>query len=74
MPVAPRGGEAAVEAPEPREIKPVLPELVVPELKDSDPLPPFLPAFDVRIEIAPLLLAIPCAVCTLTVPPVNTVL
>jgi hypothetical protein len=58
-----------VAAPEPIEIDPVLPELVVPELKTSTPLTPFSPALAVLIVIALLVLAMPWPVLTPTAPP-----
>ena len=45
------------DAPDPIDTEPVVPELDVPELKLSRPLTPALPAFDVRITIAPLVVA-----------------
>jgi hypothetical protein len=52
----------------------VLPELDVPELNVSAPLKPAVPAFAVRIEIAPLVVAVPSPVVIETEPPVTTVL
>ena len=43
-----------VEAPEPRLTRPLAPELVVPELKTSEPLTPLCPALDDVIVTAPL--------------------
>ena len=63
-----------VDAADPIEIEPVVPELEVPELKMSRPLTPLCPALVVRIEIAPLVLAIPWPLATLTEPPVAIVL
>ena len=63
-----------VATPVPREIVPDEPELVVPELNLSDPLTPASPALDVRIVMAPLVLAMPWPVVMSTVPPVATVL
>ena len=63
-----------VAVPVPIEIAPDEPELDVPELKASKPLIPLCPAFDVAILIAPLVLAMPWPLVTLTVPPVRTVL
>ena len=63
-----------VEAAEPFEMAPVVPELDVPELNDSKPLTPFAPALDVRIVIAPLVLAMPWPLVTPMAPPVSTVL
>ena len=48
-----------VAAPEPIEIEPLEPELVVPELNTSTPLTPAAPAFAVLIVIAPLVVAMP---------------
>jgi hypothetical protein len=48
-----------VAAPEPIEIDPVEPELVVPELNDSRPDEPLVPELDVRMTMAPLVVAIP---------------
>ena len=63
-----------VAAPEPIEIDPLLPELLVPELNTSTPLTPVAPAFALRIVIAPLLLVIPAPPTTPTAPPVWIVL
>jgi hypothetical protein len=64
----------AVAAPLPIAIAPVLPELDVPELNVSAPLKPAVPAFAVRIVIAPLVVAVPSPVVIETEPPVTTVL
>jgi hypothetical protein len=45
--------------PDPIEIDPELPLLVVPELNTSRPLMPLEPAFTVLIVMDPLLLALP---------------
>ena len=63
-----------VDAAEPIEIAPEVPELDVPELNTSIPLVPLCPAFEDAIVIAPLVLAIPCPLVTPTAPPVSTVL
>ena len=63
-----------VDAAEPIEIDPVVPELAVPELKASRPEAPSWPALDDAIVIAPLVLAMPCPLITPTAPPVCTVL
>ena len=64
----------AVAAPEPIEIDPLLPELLVPELNNNTPLTPVAPAFALRIVIAPLLVAMPAPPTTPTAPPVWIVL
>ena len=63
-----------VDAAEPIEIDPLVPELAVPELKDSSPDAPLWPALDDAIVTTPLVLAIPCPLTTPTAPPVCTVL
>lgn len=63
-----------VDAAEPIEMEPVVPELDVPELNKSRPLTPLCPALEVRIAMAPLVLAIPWPLDTPTEPPVATVL
>ena len=51
-----------------------MPELDVPELKDSRPLTPLSPLSEVPIVMAPLDVAIPWPLVTPMAPPVNTVL
>ena len=53
---------------------PLLPLLVDPELKNSDPLNPFVPAFSLRITTVPLLEAVPSPDEIRTTPPVCTML
>jgi hypothetical protein len=64
----------SVAAPVPRKMAPEEPEFDVPELNESRPLTPLSPAFEVRIVIAPLVLAIPWPLAKLMAPPVWTVL
>ena len=59
-----------MEAPEPIEIEPDVPDDAVPELKDRSPDVPLWPAFDDAIVIAPPVLAMPCPLVTPTAPPV----
>jgi hypothetical protein len=59
---------------EPIEIDPLVPELDVPELNMSKPLAPLSPEFDVRIVIAPLVLARPWPLVMPMAPPVSTAL
>ena len=61
-------------APEPTRIEPLEPELVVPELNDSKPDAPVAPALEVRIVMAPLLLAMPWPLVMPIAPPVKVVL
>jgi hypothetical protein len=63
-----------VAAPVPTITAPVLPLLVLPELKTNIPLVPMSPAFMVLIVIMPLLVAVPSPLDKLKVPPVFTVL
>merc|ERR1719453_1103012 len=62
-----------VAAPDAIEIEPLVPELVVPELKTNRPLTPFAPAFAVLIVIAPLVVAVPSPVLMSIWPPVTLV-
>ena len=64
----------AVEAHEPMEMEPDVPELVVPELNTRTPLTPLWPALVVRIVIAPLVEPNPWPLATENEPPVATVL
>ena len=59
-----------VDAPDPIEMEPVDPELEVPELNTNRPLRPLVPAFDERMLMAPLEVAIPWPLMTPTAPPV----
>ncbi|MEC8428447.1 MAG: hypothetical protein VXZ35_08475, partial [Pseudomonadota bacterium] len=63
-----------VAAPEPRYRAPLFPLLADPELNTSRPLTPFVPAFALRIEITPLLVAVPSPLSKLSAPPVFTLL
>ena len=63
-----------VEAADPIETEPVVPDVDVPELNASKPDTPASPALEDAIVIAPLVLAMPCPLATPTVPPVRTVL
>jgi hypothetical protein len=65
---------AAIAAPDPIEIEPVVPELDVPELNWRRPLTPFVPALEVRMLMAPLVVALLSPLVTPTAPPVETVL
>ena len=51
-----------------------MPLLAEPELNTSRPLTPVVPAFALRIEITPLLVAVPSPLSILTDPPVGAVL
>jgi hypothetical protein len=64
----------AVDAPEPIQIEPLFPLLLVPVLKKSAPLTPFSPVFKLRITTAPLDEAVPSPDMMRTAPPVKTVL
>ena len=54
-------------------MEPLVPLLVVPDIKASIPLTPFVPAFTVRTTNAPLVVAVPSPVATLIAPPVKGV-
>merc|ERR1740138_178641 len=60
--------------PEPTNSAPLLPLFDEPELNTSRPLTPDVPAFAVRIEITPLLVAVPSPLSRLSAPPLCTVL
>lgn len=53
---------------------PVFPELLDPELKKSEPLAPFVPAFKLRITTFPLVDAVPSPDEIRAAPPVAAVL
>jgi len=55
-------------------IAPLFPLLALPELNTSIPLVPVFPAFMLRIETMPLLVAVPSPLDTLNAPPECTVL
>ena len=55
-----------VATPEPKNKAPLFPLLADPELNTSRPLTPFVPAFALRIEITPLLVAVPSPLSTLS--------
>ena len=59
-----------VAVPLPIEMEPDEPEFAVPELNTSTPLTPASPALEVRIVIAPLVLAMPCPLSMPMEPPV----
>jgi len=63
-----------VAAPEPRLIAPLLPLLALPELNTSKPLLPATPAFELRIETAPLDVAVPSPLDKNIAPPEYVVL
>jgi hypothetical protein len=63
-----------VAAPVPIESEPDEPELLVPELNVRRPVTPPSPAFEVRIVIAPLVLAMPCPLVRPMAPPVSLLL
>jgi hypothetical protein len=62
-----------VADPVPTVIEPLLPLLVLPELKTSMPLVPAKPEFVLRIVTIPLEVAVPSPLLRLTAPPVSTV-
>ena len=63
-----------VAVPEPIEIEPDDPAVAVPERNARSPLMPVSPELADAIVIKPLVLAIPCPLVMLTVPPVRCVL
>ena len=63
-----------IETPEPTDRVPLLPPFAEPELNTSRPLTPAEPAFAVRIDITPLLVAVPSPLSRLSEPPLCTVL
>jgi len=63
-----------VAAPVPIATRPLFPPLEDPELKTKSPETPATPAFTLRIDTAPLVVAVPSPLPMLTAPPVFTVL
>ena len=59
-----------VAVPEPIEIDPLVPLVVVPDENDNAPLTPDVPAFALAIVIAPLDVAVPAPLVIVIAPPV----